>query len=72
MKLKKRRLRVLFGKYLKLIRFPGATATEFVLLIAIIAMMFFKFSKPSYLDPLRNSPKGDFGPYPHEKYLDSE
>lgn len=71
---RKRRIKYFFMKKMKDLSLSELKLYEVILLIAVIAMIYFKHSSPTEPERLPSAldlPVGDFGPSPYEQFINS-
>lgn len=74
-KFRLKRIKHFFIKRMKGLNLSNVKSSEVLLLIAVITMIFFKYSKtiePGRLPASLTAPLGDFGPSPYENYINSK
>lgn len=72
---RKRSIKHFFLKKMKDLSLSKLKSSEIILLIAIIAMIYFKYSnnrEPGRIPSSLDLPVGDYGPSPYENYINSQ
>lgn len=74
-KFRKQRIKHFFIRRVKGLNLSNVKSSEVILLIAVIAMIYFKYSntrEPNRFPSSLDVPRGDFGPSPYENYMNSK